>query len=213
MPQPANTPIAPVEALGHVARRLQRLPRALDEVAVLRIHDRRVARADAEEARRRTSRRRRARRCGARSSGRSSVAARHARRRAARRASRVDEAVLAGRDAPPELVDVGCAGEPAGHADDGDVGLGGLGRRRPRPVIGHHPPRRSPPRRASARRRIAPAVACRSARRRRAAAAARGAGALQRAEVGGERAHGREAEDVGERERAPVGVASGGGTP
>ena len=43
MPQPANTPIAPGEGLRHVAGVLQRLPGALEEVPMLRIHDRGVA--------------------------------------------------------------------------------------------------------------------------------------------------------------------------
>ena len=78
----------PGEPLRHVARRLQRLPRALEEVAVLRIHDRRIARADAEEGRRRTSRGRRGCRCAGRSRGRR--AGRRARRQrgASRRRSR-----------------------------------------------------------------------------------------------------------------------------
>ena len=40
----------PGEPLGHVTGRLDRLPHAFEEVPVLRVHDRRVAAADAEEA-------------------------------------------------------------------------------------------------------------------------------------------------------------------
>ena len=50
MPQPANTPIDAREPLRNVPRRLQRIPSALKEVAVLRVHDRRVAWSDPEEA-------------------------------------------------------------------------------------------------------------------------------------------------------------------
>jgi hypothetical protein len=49
MPQPANTPIAPSKRLG-VAGVFERLPAALEEVAVLRIHDRGSLRPEAEEA-------------------------------------------------------------------------------------------------------------------------------------------------------------------
>ena len=49
MPQPAKTPIEPSKRCGSVPGVLQRLPAALEEVAVLRVHDRRVARAEPEE--------------------------------------------------------------------------------------------------------------------------------------------------------------------
>ena len=58
--------------------------------------------------------------------GRADDVARHA-GRLELGAVEVDEAVVAGGDAAPQLVDVGGAWEAAGHRHDGDVGLGRLG--------------------------------------------------------------------------------------
>jgi hypothetical protein len=111
-----------VEALGYVARRLDRLPHDLEEVPVLGVHDRGVALADAEER------------------GIELVDAFHdagapdvvgcvderggepGRHELGR--VEVDEAVLAGLHAAPQRIHVGRAWEAAGHADDRDVGLG-----------------------------------------------------------------------------------------
>ena len=49
MPQPAKTPIAPAKRLRRVPGVLERLPGDLEELAVLRVHDRRFLRAEAEE--------------------------------------------------------------------------------------------------------------------------------------------------------------------
>ena len=51
MPAPAKTPIAPAHALGIVAGVLERLPGALEEEALLRVDERGLARAEAEERR------------------------------------------------------------------------------------------------------------------------------------------------------------------
>ncbi len=111
-----------VEALGDVAGGLQRFPTALHEMAMLGVHDRRVALPDPEELR---------------VEGLEVVE--HSRPRdvvgvaelplwhvfgSQDVARQVDEAVLAGGHPAPELVDVRRSGEPSGHPDDGDVGVG-----------------------------------------------------------------------------------------
>ena len=64
---PANTPTGPVRRIRHVAAALQAFPAQLEEDALLRIHQLRFLRADAEERGVEQSRRRRSRRAPARS--------------------------------------------------------------------------------------------------------------------------------------------------
>ena len=119
MPQPREHADRAVEALGHVAGVLQRFPRALEEVAVLRIHDRRFFglkpknpasnRSMSSSDARAPSR---SRDCRAASPTRPPRAAR--RRCSAHRLDAVAHV-------SPERVGVGRAGEAARHADDGDV--------------------------------------------------------------------------------------------
>ena len=156
MPQPANTPIAPSKRSGtwpdvsSASQQHSRKWRCCGSMIA------RVARADAEEP-------------GVEHldvvehAGAAHVVGVGERRARARRRPRsssrveVDEAVVAGGDASPELVDVGRAGEAPGHADDGDVGVGGFRRRRRSSSLiarrlAAHRDRAA----ASARRRIAP---------------------------------------------------------
>ena len=119
MPQPANTPIVAVEALGRIARVLERLPGALEELAVLRIHDRGFFGTETEEL-------------GIESSEVLQRAVRSDEGRIGEQrlghtigaqlvVGEVAHALDAVTDIAPELVGVGRAGEPAGHADDSDV--------------------------------------------------------------------------------------------
>jgi hypothetical protein len=147
----------PGEPLGHVSRGLQRLPRTLQEVTMLGIHDRRVAGSDTEEG-------------GVEhlQVGEDPVAlhvvgvVQQAIGNALGPESvvvQVGEAVVAGHDATPERVDIGRAGEAPGHADDGDVRVGDLGAAIVRSrggVDAHQLDPSWPPRRARARRRMAP---------------------------------------------------------
>ena len=129
-----------LEPLGYVSRGLQRLPRALDEVAVLRIHDRRITGPDPEEP-------------GVEHLEvvEHAVAAdvvrigQRGRRHAAFQQPLLVErhqAVLSGEHPFPQPVDVGGTRELAGHADDCDVRLGDLGVGDHVSVVGHQP---SPP--------------------------------------------------------------------
>ena len=115
---PPNTPTGPGARLGHVAGVLERVPRDLEEVAVLRIHELRFERRDAEE--RRVEQldvvehaARRARRPGRRAAPPESTGrARRARRRGSIRGPShrlLQNASTSAR-----------AGEAAGHADDRD---------------------------------------------------------------------------------------------
>ncbi len=109
------------EALGDVAGRFDGLPHALEEVPMLRVHDRRVAAADSEEP------------WIEHVDIGEHAAARHVVGRAddVRRYAvgdqqlgvEIDEAVLAGDDAFPQDVWIGCAWKAAAHPDDRDVGL------------------------------------------------------------------------------------------
>ena len=153
---PAEDADRAVEVLGREGRRLKRLPGTLEEVAVLRIHHRGVARPMSKNSLSKL-RRRRCGRCAARNRA-SRPRGRHA---VADQLGRIEigEAVVAGHPFP-ERVHVGCTREVTGHADDRDVGLRELVRFGP---VCHPctraspaPPSPYPPRRASARRPSAP---------------------------------------------------------
>ncbi|MEZ5296786.1 MAG: hypothetical protein R2697_11115 [Ilumatobacteraceae bacterium] len=110
-----------VEPFGHVGGRFECLPGAFEEVAVLRVHECRISGSDPEEL--------------AVEPGDvvDQSVAQHAigipclsRIEAVANqllGVEIDEAVVAGNDPSPELVDVPCAGKPARHADDRDIGV------------------------------------------------------------------------------------------
>ena len=110
-----------VEALWYAARRLERRPGALEKVAVLRVHERSVARADAEQL-------------GVEpgdvvehAGAEHVVWGSHQRGRQSGGdqlvGDEISEAVVAAPYSFPQRVDVGGAGEPPRHTDDGDGAL------------------------------------------------------------------------------------------
>ena len=115
---PTNTPVAAAgQRRPGRCRVLERLPGDLEQQAVLRVHGGRLARRDAEEARRRSRRRRRGSRRGDR------------RRRVALRASGPRASVIASRpsrSSRQKASGFAAAGEAAADADDGDrrAGIG-----------------------------------------------------------------------------------------